>query len=150
MATFIGDYPCKFDTKGRVSIPSVFRKTIQSDIQGIFVVRKNIFENCLDVYPLVEWKNQLNYIKSRTNPFNRRHTAFMRELHRDTVESTMDANGRILITRRLLNSVGIEKEAVMIGLDYKMELWAKEEYQQCSIEDNEFMDLAEEILGKGE
>lgn len=150
MATFIGDYPCKFDSKGRVAIPAAFRKIVQSEFQSVFVVRKNIFENCLDVFPLIEWENQLNNIKSRTNPFNRKHSAFMRELHRDTMELSMDSNGRILVTRRLLNSVGIEKEAVLVGLDYKMELWAKNNYIKGGLKDSEFMDLAEEILGKGE
>lgn len=148
MTRFIGDYQSKFDSKDRVVIPSNFRKVIQSNSIDIFVIRKNIYENCLDLYPYAEWERQINLIKSKLNLFNRTHSAFLREYHRGICEVSMDSNGRILINSRFLESVNINRDVIILGLDTKLEIWAVDEYNKCLISNDDYMNLAEEILGK--
>lgn len=148
MARFIGDYQSKFDSKDRVVIPSNFRKVIQSNSLDVFVIRKNIYENCLDLYPYAEWERQINLIKSKLNLFNRTHSAFLREYHRGVCEVNVDSNGRILINSRFLESVNIDREVVILGLDTKLEIWAVDEYNKCLITNEDYMNLTEEVLGK--
>lgn len=148
MLRFIGDYQSKFDTKGRVIIPSSFRKVMQSMTQDLFVVRKNIYENCLDLYPYAEWEKQITLITSKLNLFNKAHSAFLREYYRNLSELNMDANGRILINSRLLESVNIDKDVMILGLDSKIEIWSEKEYEKASIKNDDYMNLAEDILSK--
>ncbi len=69
MATFIGDYMCKVDVKGRIILPMAFKKQIPADAQDHFVVRKDIFENCLVLYSIEDWNRQLEKIRKRMNPY---------------------------------------------------------------------------------
>ena len=58
MSTFIGDYPCKIDVKGRIILPAAFKKQMPSDAEDRFVVRKDVFENCLILYSSEDWNDQ--------------------------------------------------------------------------------------------
>lgn len=147
MQTFIGDYPCRLDAKGRVSIPSVFRKLFVKASENRFVLRKNIYEKCLDLYPMEEWQRQLDLIRSRMNPYNRKHSEFLREFYRGTAEVEVDGNGRILIPSRLADYAGLQKEVVLAGQDGKIEIWNRDAYEKASLTDEEFMDLANDVLG---
>ncbi len=106
MLTFIGDYPCKLDAKGRVLLPSAFRKLLAASSEDRFVLRKNLYEDCLDLFPVSEWNRQLAMIRSRLNPFNRKHATFLREFYRGTAEMQIDGNGRILIPKKLSTAFG--------------------------------------------
>ena len=85
-------------------------------------------------------------IRAKLNLFNAKHVAFMREFCRGTLEVEMDANGRILLPRRLLDEVGIDKEMVFAGQDKMIQLWEVEEYDRVAVTSEELSDLAEEIF----
>ena len=97
MSSFIGDYTCKADNKCRVVVPSSFRKVMAVSQQSLFVLRKNVFEKCIDMYPMDEWEKMMTGLNERLNRFNAKHVAFLREFCRGTQEVEMDANGRILL-----------------------------------------------------
>lgn len=78
MLSFIGDYSCKADGKGRVVVPASFRKVMQVSQQSVFVLRKNIFETCVDMYPYSEWEALMAGVRGKLNPFDRNHAAFLR------------------------------------------------------------------------
>ena len=78
MATFIGDYPCKVDAKGRILLPSAFKKQMPADAQDHFVVRKDVFDKCLVLYSIEDWDQMVAKIRSRLNRYNREHNAFFR------------------------------------------------------------------------
>lgn len=147
MAIFIGDYTCKVDSKGRVLFPSTFKKQMEGDPQDKFVIKKDIFESCLILYPMDEWKRQNEIIRSKINPYNKEHSKFLRAFYKGSAELTLDGNNRLLIPKRLLDQVNIDKELVMAGQDGKIELWAKETYEKAGMEEDDFSNLAEKILG---
>ncbi|MBI9066935.1 MAG: division/cell wall cluster transcriptional repressor MraZ [Salinivirgaceae bacterium] len=145
MTNFIGDHPCKVDGKGRILFPAALKKQISGDGTR-FVVKKDLFEKCLIIYTQEEWERQVNHIKAKTNSFNKEHNAFVRGFYRGTAEVVLDASSRILVPRRLLEIVGIDKEVVMAGQDSKIELWAKEAYDGIEQNDLDFAALAEKIM----
>ena len=147
MSSFIGDYTCKVDTKGRIMLPSAFKKQMPSASQDVFVVKKDIYEHCLILYPMDEWERQTEIIRKNTNPYNREHNQFLRGFFRGTAEITADATNRILIPRRLLDEAGIKNEVVLAGQDAKIEIWSREVYDQMTDSDG-FAKLAEKIMGK--
>ncbi len=147
MATFIGDFPCKLDTKGRVALPAALKRQLEKASQACFVVKKDIFDKCLILYPMEEWERQVELVRSRVNAYNKEHSRFMRSFFRGTAELSLDASGRLLLPKRLLEQVDIDKEIYMAGLDGKIEIWAKELYEDMEEDEDVFADLAEKILG---
>lgn len=146
MATFLGDYTCKLDEKGRVVLPAAFKKAIPAEARETFVVKKDIYEKCLVLYPLNEWERQVEMIRANLNPYNKEHNAFLRGFYKGTAELVLDATNRLLIPKRLLDEASIGKEAVLAGQDGKIEVWAKEAYESIDVGDN-FALLAEKIMG---
>lgn len=146
MSSFIGDFVCKIDDKGRVLLPSVFKKAIPSEAHDTFIVKKDIYERCLVLYPLNEWERQVQMIRQKLNPYNKEHNAFLRGFFKGTAEVVLDSTNRLLIPKRLLDEAGIEKEVVLAGQDSKIEIWKKEAYDSISTSDD-FAQLAEKIMG---
>jgi MraZ protein len=147
MATFIGDYPCKVDVKGRIILPMAFKKQMPPAAQDHFVVRKDIFENCLVLYALDDWNRQLEKIRKRINPYNREHNMFLRNFFKGTAELSLDSNNRMLIPRRLLDIIGAERDVVLAGEDGRIEIWAASVYDTIGMPADDFANLAEKLLG---
>ena len=91
MASFIGDYTCKADSKCRVVVPASFRRVMVASQQTFFVLRKNVFGKCIDMYPLQEWENMIAGVRARLNLFDPKHAAFFREFCRGTQIQVWDA-----------------------------------------------------------
>ena len=147
MATFIGDYSCRLDAKGRVILPSAFKKQMPKAAEDRFVVRKDIFEGCLVLYSIDDWNRQLEKIRSRINPYNREHNIFLRNFFKGTAEVSLDSSNRLLIPKRLLDLAGITKDVVLAGQDGRIEMWAEEVYARIDIPSDDFANLAEKLLG---
>jgi MraZ protein len=149
MATFIGDYTCKVDVKGRIILPMAFKKQMPAGAQDHFVVRKDIFDHCLVLYSIEDWNRQLEKIRSRINPYNREHNVFLRNFFKGTAELSLDSNNRLLIPRRLLEIAGISRDIVLAGQDGRIEMWAADLYEKIDMPSGEFADLAEKLMGNG-
>ena len=147
MITFIGDYQCKLDVKGRVTLPSAFRKLLNGDSEGRCVLRKNLYDNCLDLYPLQMWERQIELIRSKVNPFNKKHAIFLREFYRGTAEIQIDSNGRLLIPKKFFDFGGFKKEITIVGQDEKIEIWDAESYEKSVLSKEDFANFANDILG---
>jgi MraZ protein len=147
MSTFIGDYNCRLDVKGRVILPSAFKKQMPPAAEDRFVVRRDIFEKCLVLYSIDDWNRQLDKIRSRINPYNREHNIFLRNYFKGTAEVALDSSNRLLIPRRLLDLAGIGKDVVLAGQDGRIEMWAEEVYARIDMPSDDFANLAEKLLG---
>lgn len=147
MTTFIGEYTCKIDAKGRIVLPSAFKKQLKTEEQESFVVKKDIFEDCLVIFPMQEWEKQVENIRAKLNPYNKEHNLFLRNFHRGKAELSLDANNRMLIPKRLLDLLQIEKEVILVGIDNKIEIWNKKVYESMEMGGDDFANLTEKILG---
>jgi MraZ protein len=147
MTSFIGDYVCKVDEKGRMLFPAAFKKQNKSASPDRYVVKKDIFEGCLVLYTMEEWERQNSLIRRNTNPYNREHSKFLREFYRGTAELVLDSSGRLLLPKRLLEMIDANKDLVLTGQDSRIEIWAKDNYESHVTDENSFADLAEKILG---
>jgi len=147
MATFIGDYTCKVDVKGRIILPMAFKKQMPAEARDRFVVRKDIFENCLVLYSIEDWDRQLEKIRRRINPYNREHNKFMRNFFKGTAELTLDSNNRMLIPRRMLDTIGADRDVVLAGQDGRIEIWAADAYEKIDMPAEDFANLAEKLMG---
>ena len=143
MNTFIGEYTVKIDDKGRMVFPSAFKSLMPSYGDMRFVIKKDIFEDCLEMYTFEEWERQSSEVKSRLNFFNRDHAMFWREYMRDRAIVEPDGKvGRISVPKKLLEAIGVNKEVVFSGNDYKIEIWAREKFEEARISNEQYISLA--------
>ncbi|MCI2230193.1 division/cell wall cluster transcriptional repressor MraZ [Polaribacter sp. MSW13] len=150
MVNLIGTYECKADAKGRLMFSSAFKKQLSSVLQEGFVVKRAVFQPCLELYPMKEWSlmmekiNKLNRFVKKNNDFIRRFTAGVKIVE-------LDASGRILIPKDLCDFAGIQKQVVMSSSVNIIEIWDKNKYEKA-IDDAaiDFADLAEEVMGNTE
>jgi MraZ protein len=147
MTDFIGDFTCKLDEKGRVLLPSAYIRQMAGAIQDRFVIKKDIFDSCLVLYPMSEWERLNDLLRKNTNPYNREHNKFLRGFFKGIAEIVLDASNRLLIPRRFLDEIGAEKEIVMTGQLGKIEIWTKDAYDQIDSHNETFATLAEKIMG---
>ena len=148
MAKFIGEYSVKIDDKGRMIFPSAFKSVFDPSEKIILVVKKDIFEDCLQMYTYTQWEKESDEVKSRLNFFRKEHAEFWREYMRDRAVVEPDEKlGRITIPKKILESIGATKEMIFVGCDHKIEIWAKEKYNQKQMSSEEFINLAQNILG---
>ena len=128
MSSLIGTYECKADTKGRLMIPVALRK--QLDLSNGFVLKRAVFQPCLELYSLIEWEslmqkvNKLNRFKKKNNDFIRRFTAGVR-----TVD--FDSSGRILIPKELAIIAKIERDIIVSSAVNIVEIWDKSLYEKA-------------------
>ena len=148
MAKFIGEYSVKIDDKGRMIFPSAFKGVFAPEEKIVLVVKKDIFENCLQMYTYQQWEEESNLVKAKLNFFKREHSEFWREYMRDRAVVEPDEKlGRITIPKKMLESIGAEKEMIFVGNDHKIEIWSKEQYNKKQMSSEAFIALAENILG---
>ena len=149
MVTFIGEYTSKIDDKGRMVFPAPLKGVLPPGSDMRFVIKKDLFEPCLQMYTLEEWDKQSAEVKSKLNFFNRQHAIFWREYMRDRDVVEPDVKlGRITVSRKLLDAIGVTKEVVFYGNDFKIEIWAKEEFEKERIPNDEYIAIAESLSDK--
>lgn len=147
MVNLIGTYECKADAKGRLMIPVAFKKQLSPVLQDGFVLKRAVFQPCLELYPMAEWNllmqkiNKLNRFKKKNNDFIRKFTAGVKVVE-------IDAAGRLLIPKDLVGFAGITKDLVLSSAVNIIEIWDKDQYEKA-IDDAavDFADLAEEVMG---
>lgn len=147
MDTIIGTYECKVDAKGRLLLPAPLKKQLASSLQDGFVLKRSLFQPCLELYPMKEWDlvmqkiNKLNKFVKKNNDFIRRFTAGVKVVE-------IDALGRLLVPKDLVQFATIAKDVVFSSAVNIVEIWDKDLYEKSiSGEDVDFADLAEEVMG---
>ena len=150
MNYLIGTYECKIDVKGRLLIPSAFKKQLAPVISKGFVLKRAVFQNCLELYPLDEWEdlikkvNSLNRFKKKNNDFIRRFTAGVKFIE-------LDNNGRLLIPKDLIEFSNINREVTLSSSVNIIEIWDKVSYEKAIVDSrDDFAKLAEEVMGDDE
>ena len=150
MNYLIGTYECKIDVKGRLLIPSAFKKQFAPVIAKGFVLKRAVFQDCLELYPLDEWEelikkvNSLNRFKKKNNDFIRRFTAGVKFIE-------LDNSGRLLIPRDLIEFSKINREVTLSSSVNIIEIWDKASYEKAIVDSRvDFAKLAEEVMGDDE
>ncbi|NDW12443.1 transcriptional regulator MraZ [Bacteroides sp. 214] len=146
MIRFLGNIEAKTDEKGRVFIPSQFRKQLQAASEETLVLRKDVFQNCLTLYPESVWNEDLNELSSRLSKWDPTHQQIFRQFVSDVEIITPDSNGRILIPKRYLQMAEIQNNVRFIGMNNRIEIWAKEKTEQPFMPPVDFGTALEEIM----
>lgn len=141
---FMGEFQHTIDSKGRVAIPARFREELGEK----FVITRGL-DGCIFAYPMNEWATMENKLKSL--PLTKADArAFVRFFFSGATECEVDKQGRILLPQNLREHAKLNKEAVIIGVSTRVEIWAKERWGEYSSEAGEsFEEIAEKIVDLG-
>ena len=141
---FIGEYQHTLDNKGRIIMPSKFR----TDLGEEFVITKGL-DSCLFVYPREEWKIIEDKLKELPLT-NRDARAFVRFFFSGASESSLDKQGRVLIPANLREHSKLDKDAIVIGVATRLEIWSKELWENYNEDDSLSYDsIAEKMAELG-
>ena len=128
-------------------MPAPFKKQLAASLQDGFVLKRSVFQPCLELYPMSEWDimmqkiNKLNRFVKKNNDFIRRFTAGVKVVEIDNL-------GRLLVPKDLTSFAKISKDIVLSSAVNIIEIWDKELYEKA-IDDSivDFADLAEDVMG---
>ena len=147
MINILGTYECKADSKGRIMLPSPLKKQISSVLKDGFVIKRSVFNKCLEIHPMSEWEkiidqvNQLNRFVKKNNDFIRSYMSGLKIVYTDSAS-------RILIPKDLIEFARLEKQIVLSSSVNIIEVWDKNEYEKSVSKSlKKFGDLAEEVMG---
>ena len=149
MTFFTSEYESKLDSKGRLVLPARIKAQLPADGEGgnELVIRRG-FEQCLIVYPMVEFKKVFSKISS-LNEFNEEYRKLQRNFLSGVVTVELDNNGRFLIPKNMLAYAQVDKDAILVGMGNKVEVWNPTIYEKHLIQDpSELSKLAEKYLNE--
>ena len=143
----IGVHDCKVDVKGRLMLPSALKSQLDAVISEGFVLKRSIFQPCLELYPRQEWDKAMRRV-NKLNRFIKKNNDFIRIFMAGVRETETDSTGRLQIPKDLAVFAGINKDIVLASALNIIEIWDKDKYE-ASITDNiaNISDLAEEVMG---
>jgi len=145
--SFIGEFDCKVDAKGRIKLPTALKRQVQPDSQDRYVVCRGI-EKHLTIYPYQDWKS-ISTELDKLNLYVRKNREFVRFFYQGATELNLDSHERVLIPKKLLSYAEVGKDAVLFAYADKIELWAKDKYElMLNEEPEDFASLAEDVMGK--
>ena len=147
--SFIGQFPVRLDAKNRAFMPAGFRRLLQQAGEQTLVVRKDYFENCLVIYPASQWQQEIAGVRARLNRFDGNQQMVYRKLVSEAQELQLDSNGRVLLPKVLLDKVGIKQDALFVGMEQTIEIWAPDAAaagEQPFMTDSEFADSLKKFM----
>lgn len=147
MKNFIGTYECKIDDKGRIKLPASLTKQMEHFAAEPFVIKRSVFQKCLEVYPMKPWEKLMSKING-LNRFVKKNADFIRMFTAGVKTAELDNVGRLQISKDLTNYANLNKEIVITSAGELFEIWDKDSYEQViSVSETDFASLAEDVMG---
>lgn len=144
---FLGTTEAKVDTKGRAFLPATFRKMLQASGEERVVMRRDVFQPCIVLYPETVWNEQMDSLRARLNRWNQAHQAIFRQFVADAEVLVIDSTGRILLPKRHLERLGISHDVAFIGMGDTIEIWNAAKAAEPFVAPEEFGQALESLMG---
>ncbi len=149
MSTFIGKYEAKADIKGRIFVPSNYRKLLISAENERIVMRKDAENDCLIIYPEQVWTEMVNDFKSKLDEWNPTDQLLLMQFVSEAEWLDIDSQGRILLSKKNLQLIAIENsEVLFVGMLNKFAVWSKSKFEQTKMSSAEFNALLKDRMIK--
>ena len=146
MNQFLGNIEAKVDAKGRVFVPAAFRKLLQLQGEDWLVLRKDIFQACLVLYPGSVWEKEIEILRSKLNKWNKTEQQVFRQFVLDAERLELDGSGMILISKRYLELVEIDAHVRFLGVDNTIEVGANEKLDNPLMEPGDFAQEIQKLM----
>ncbi|MEE9429851.1 MAG: division/cell wall cluster transcriptional repressor MraZ [Melioribacteraceae bacterium] len=147
---FLGSYKYSIDSKGRISIPAKMRKSLKPEANETFIMTIGT-EKCIVVYPLDEWKKLNEKILEKTEEFITLDDRARREMFSNATDDKFDTQARLLLPKHLIAHAELEKEALIIGVMNKIEIWDPKNYDTYrNGGEQTYSEMMENVMSKKE
>lgn len=123
---FTGTTYARLDAKNRVFLPSAHRKVLAETGAQSFVLKRDVFQPCLVLYPYDVWEQEVGVLKSRLNLWTPTDAMLFRQFMSDVEVFELDSNGRFILPKRYQEYMSVHQEVAFVGLDDRLEVWSKE------------------------
>ncbi|HOP13291.1 division/cell wall cluster transcriptional repressor MraZ [Lentimicrobium sp.] len=148
MVEIIGVHDCKVDAKGRLMLPSALKAQLEAILADGFILKRSIFQPCLELYPRSEWNRAVKGV-NKLNRFVKKNNDFIRVFMAGVREVEPDNTGRLLIPKDLAVFASISRDIVLASALNMIEIWDKDKYEASISESlSDFSQLAEEVMGQ--
>jgi len=147
MDSFIGTIDARTDAKGRVFVPAFFRKILQSSGESCLILRKDIYKNCLLLYPEKTWVDELNRLRARLNEWDEEEQELFRQFSWLVERLELDSNGRILIPKKYLQIANISNNVCFLGMNTFIELWNPDQLAKSMLSAEDLKRRTNKLLG---
>lgn len=149
MSTFIGKYEAKLDAKGRAFVPSAYRKLLSAAEKQSVVMQRDIENDCMILYPELVWNKKVEEFKANLDEWNPEDQILLMQFVSDAEWLDVDAQGRVLVSKKHLQSIGVESnEVLFVGMIDRFALWGKSQYEKARINPADFARLIKEKMMK--
>lgn len=146
MTSLIGEYDCKVDAKGRFMFPVDLRKQLEALFEKGFVINRNLYQECLVLYPMSEWEKQ-NEKLGKLNRLIKANDVFVRKVTGGATSVQADNSGRLLLPKALTDYAKIKSDIKVLGSNNVIEIWDKTLYENFLNQDHDIEKLAQEVFG---
>ncbi len=144
---FLGNIEAKIDAKGRAFLPATFRKVLQAAGEERLVMRKDVFQPCLVLYPESVWNEQMDDMRRRLNRWNKQQQQVFRQFVAEVELLTLDGNGRFLIPKRYQRMADIELDIKFTGMGDTIEIWSNSKLGEQQMSPEDFEAALENLMG---
>ncbi|KKK67017.1 hypothetical protein LCGC14_2958290, partial [marine sediment metagenome] len=129
-------------------MPTALKKQLIPELEGGFVVKRALFDKCLELYPIAQWDLLMQKI-NKLNRFNKKNNDFIRRFLAGVKIVEVDTTGRLLVPKELVNFANLEKDIALSAVGEFVEIWDKESYEKTitAEDDEKFGNMAQDIMG---
>ena len=149
MPTFIGKYEVKVDAKGRIFIPSAYRKLLSGEDKERIVARKDADNDCIVFYPEEVWNKKLAELREKLDEWNPEDQMLLLGFTEDAEWLDIDSQGRVLLSNKSRQSIGLaNNEVFFIGMIDRFAVWSKTRYEQVKLSSSDLAVRLKEKMTK--
>lgn len=146
MNQFVGKIEAKLDSKNRVFVPASFRKMLLSDVPTSVILRRDMFQPCLVVYPEDVWAEEIATLKQKLNKWDKTQQQLLRQYANDSEKIELDNSGRILMPKRYLEILGSSSDLTFLGVDNIIEIWNTQTLEESLLSQDVFSQMLENVM----
>ncbi len=144
---FTATYNALIDDKGRVVLPASLKKEMGEEAELSVTIEKDIYVDCLNIYPASYWKVKKDDFESRLNPFDEEDQELREQFYENVVKIKMAPNGRINIPAEFMDYANLKKNVVFSGMGNLIRMWDAERFGNRTKTRKSLRDMYKEKLG---
>lgn len=149
MATFAGQYNATIDDKGRVVLPSAFKKAMGEMQLEFVVVERNRRSKCLDIHTVGAWEKGVEKFRGKLNPeTNPMHDKLLQLYFQNFVHVAVATNGRINLPDEFLDYANLKDKVTFLGMQTSIRLSAAASIEESEVTDADYLELLKMIDGQ--
>lgn len=138
MIRFLGNIEAKMDVKGRVFVPALYRKQLEKSGETSLIMQVDSICHCLKFYPESVWEELDKQFTSKLNLWDQKDMLLYRQFTASVEAIEMDSNGRILLSKKNAEQIGVETDTLFVGVGDHFEVWEKSNYENQTLSAEDF------------